>query len=109
MPAAVTQEFASFSPNPPPFSPELVRQFASPNISDALVENLTRIYPAPVTNGSYNTGSYEDNLHRVWNLVDENLAKCSAPMIARAASEAGVPAYELRFDAPQPVRGFGFG
>ena len=72
-------------------------------MSNETVAKVLDIYHAPIgCNASYDTGNFRDDTHVFWEMNDNYLAKCSAPMIARAESRKGAKSYELRFNAPQP-------
>jgi len=107
MPSAVSQEFGGFLSYSEPLTADLVRQYGVQNMSDELVNKMLNYYPAPIINSSYDTGTYPDGTHQVWSYVDDSLAKCSVAMLSRAYSKAGLPAFEVRFNAPQPRSSLG--
>ncbi|KAL7008361.1 hypothetical protein EMMF5_002090 [Cystobasidiomycetes sp. EMM_F5] len=102
MPVAVTNEFARFTPATLPAFNASVNSTLGALANTSLYNSMLAMYPAPIVNGSYDTGTYSDDLHRLWSFNDDSLAKCAAPMVARAYSAAGLPTFQARFNAPQP-------
>ena len=75
-----------------------------PGITSELLNELERIYPAPIANASAATNTYATDDTRGWALANDYTFNSAGFAVAQAAKKAGVGSWYYRFNAPQTER-----
>ena len=75
-----------------------------PGITTSLLQELERIYPAPIQNASANTNTYLTTDTQGWALGNDYTFTGAAFAISQAYKKHGLGSWYYRFDAPQTTK-----
>ncbi|GAA5820378.1 hypothetical protein JCM11251_005602 [Rhodosporidiobolus azoricus] len=69
-------------------------------LDQELINEFSRIYPAPSVNSTKNTNTYPDTDERGWDFGSDYSFRSASVAVAKAAKRVKQSAYYFRFDAP---------
>ncbi|GAA6042967.1 hypothetical protein JCM8097_000026 [Rhodosporidiobolus ruineniae] len=94
-----TLDNAGLTPHPNSNFSALVLSTAGAGVSDKLLSDFKRIYPAPIVNASAATNTYSNEDERAWTWLSEYNFKSASVAVAQSALNHKQDAYYYRIDA----------